>query len=57
MIGVGEHDSEMAKTATEQWHANEPGSHFVCFKNAGHIVNLDTPEEFNDELDTFMRRA
>ena len=54
-IGVGEHDADMAKKASELWHEHEPESKLVVFKDAGHIVNLDIPDEFNKTLDEFIR--
>ncbi len=51
LIGVGEYDNDMAKKASIMWHELEPNSQFVEFKNAGHIVNMDTPEQFNKILE------
>ena len=55
LIGVGEHDNEMAKKAAELWHDSEPQSIFVTFENAGHIANMDNPEQFNAVLRTIIR--
>lgn len=54
LIGVGEHDNEMALKASKQWHEDEKESRFVIFKGAGHIVNMDTPEAFNRELEKML---
>lgn len=53
-IGVGEHDSPMAIQASASWHAHEPDSRFVIFKNAGHLVNMDAPEDFHRELENLL---
>lgn len=50
LIGVGEHDNELAKKASIMWHEEEPKSEFVEFVGAGHIVNMDKPDEFNKIL-------
>lgn len=47
LIGVGEYDHDMAKKASAMWHEAEPDSEYVEFSGAGHIVNMDTPEQFN----------
>lgn len=54
LIGVGEYDNKMAIKASEMWHESEFNSQFVVFKNAGHIVNLDVPNEFNEILENFL---
>jgi len=50
LIGVGEYDNDMAKQASAMWHKSEPNSKYVIFQGAGHIVNMDTPNQFNEEL-------
>lgn len=55
LIGVGEHDNEMAKKASIMWHESEPDSDYVEFIGAGHIVNMDTPEQFNRVLKKVIR--
>lgn len=55
LIGVGEHDNEMSKKASLMWHESEPSSKYIVFANAGHIVNMDTPQEFNETLKKVLR--
>lgn len=55
LIGVGEYDNEMAKKASAIWHKSEPDSEYVEFSGAGHIVNMDTPEQFNKVLKKVIR--
>lgn len=54
-IGVGEYDNDMAKAAAVMWHKSEPKSEYVEFSGAGHIVNMDVPEQFNKELMKIIR--
>ena len=55
LIGVGKYDNEMAKKASMIWHESEPQSEYVEFESAGHIVNMDTPEQFNKVLKKVIR--
>ena len=55
LIGVGEYDNDMAKKASAIWHESEPDSEYVEFSGAGHIVNMDTPEQFNKVLKKVIR--
>ena len=55
LIGVGEYDNDMAKKASSMWHELEPNSQYVEFSGAGHIVNMDTPEQFNKVLKKVIR--
>ena len=45
----------MAKKASMIWHESEPQSEYVEFEGAGHIVNMDTPEQFNKVLKKVIR--
>ncbi|MGL4107489.1 alpha/beta fold hydrolase [Clostridium sp. LP20] len=54
MIGVGEYDNDMAIKAAKKWAEFEPNCKLVVFKNAGHIVNMDIPNEFNNILESFL---
>lgn len=53
-IGVGEQDNPMAIQASASWHAHEPDSQFFIFKNAGHLVNMDAPDDFHRELEKLL---
>ena len=57
MIGVGKHDNDMAIKAAKMWFESESNSQFVIFDNAGHVVNMDTPNEFNSILEEFLEKA
>lgn len=54
LIGCGEHDIASAKPISERWHKSEPESQLVIFQGAGHLVNMDVPEEFNQTLAAFI---
>lgn len=55
LIGVGEYDCDLAKKAAQMWHTSEPGSEYTEFAGTGHIVNMDTPEQFNKALEKILR--
>lgn len=54
LIGYGEKDSPLEAKAAEIWNKSEPESKLLVFKNSGHLVNMDVPEEFNVALDKFI---
>lgn len=54
MIGYGKHDNPVAMKVAHMWHENEPKSKLVVFENAGHLVNMDTPQPFNENLHKFL---
>lgn len=51
LIGCGEHDIPMELKAVDMWQQEEPSCRKVIFKEAGHLVNLDAPEKFCEELE------
>lgn len=53
LIGCGEHDIPMEHTAVKMWEQSEENCKVVIIKNAGHCVNMDVPECFNEELEKF----
>lgn len=57
LIGCGEKDIPMELKLIEMWHEREPKSEVVVFKGAGHLVNMDTPTEFNKVVMDFIHRA
>jgi pimeloyl-ACP methyl ester carboxylesterase len=54
MIGCGKYDTPMAIKVANIWHESEPESKMIVFENAGHLVNMDTPQEFNENLIKFL---
>lgn len=44
----------MEAKAAKMWNKSEPESKLLVFKNSGHLVNMDSPDEFNLALDEFI---
>ncbi|QOY35469.1 alpha/beta fold hydrolase [Anaerobacillus isosaccharinicus] len=55
MIGCGIYDNPVAIKVANMWHESEPKSKLIVFENAGHLVNMDTPQEFNKKLFAFIK--
>jgi len=55
LIGCGEKDIPMELEAVSMWSTCEPKSKKVIFSNAGHLVNMDAPEEFNKTMEQFIK--
>lgn len=53
LIGCGEYDIPSEQDAVRQWQQAEPDCRVVIFAGAGHCVNMDVPERFNQTLETF----
>jgi 3-oxoadipate enol-lactonase len=54
MIGCGIYDIPMAIKVANMWHETEPESKMIVFENAGHLVNMDAAQEFNETLVRFL---
>ncbi len=57
LIGCGRHDIPMEVCAIERWKKNEPECQAVIFEGAGHCVNMDVPQQFNQTLEEFWKSA
>ncbi|NLW15838.1 MAG: alpha/beta hydrolase, partial [Erysipelothrix sp.] len=57
LIGCGDKDIPMQLKAVKMWHKLEPNSEVVIFKNAGHLVNMDAPDQFNETVIDFIKRS
>ncbi len=57
LIGCGDKDIPMELKAVEMWHELEPDSEVIILNNAGHLVNMDAPQEFNKVVIDFVLRA
>jgi 3-oxoadipate enol-lactonase len=55
LVIVGTKDQMLA--GSRQIHADIPGSTIVELEGAGHLSNLDRPDEYNRALETFMQGA
>ncbi len=56
MIGCGIHDNPIAIKAANIWHESEPSSLLIFFEKAGHLANMDSPQEFNQTLNKFLTK-
>ena len=52
----GDLDQRSPLSVGEDLHARIPGSKLVVFHGIGHVVNLEAPERFSDEVRSFLRR-
>lgn len=55
LIGCGEHDIPAELTLVDLWKKKEPAASVMVFAGAGHCVNMDVPEAFNEALRRFLR--
>lgn len=55
LVGCGEHDIPMEIEIVNEW-AEYENCDKVIFKDAGHCVNMDVPQEFNSCLEKFLRK-
>lgn len=53
LIGCGQHDIPAELSIIEAWKKSEPGCKAVIFQGAGHCVNMDVPQQFNQTLEQF----
>ena len=56
LIGCGEHDIAAAQPIAKRWHESEPNSKLKIFEGAGHLVNMDVPEVFNEVMTAFIEK-
>lgn len=54
LIGCGEKDIPTELKAVQMWKESEPDSILVIIVNAGHLVNMDAPDEFNKTVFDFI---
>ena len=53
LIGCGAFDIPEELTAIKKWRTYEPNCKTVIFQHAGHCVNMDVPQAFNQTLEKF----
>jgi pimeloyl-ACP methyl ester carboxylesterase len=51
----GDRDVRAPLTVAEDLHASIPGSTLVVLPDAGHVCNIEAPEEFTRAVRTFLR--
>ena len=57
LIGCGEHDIPAEHTVIKMWRESEPNAQVAIFNAAGHCVNMDVPDAFNETLHHFFQTA
>jgi 3-oxoadipate enol-lactonase len=57
LILVGEHDGPLYKLAAQEMHDRISGSELHIISNAGHMSNLENPEEFNTHMMGFLAKV
>ena len=56
LVGCGEHDISTEIEIVNEW-AEYENCDKIILKDAGHCVNMDAPQEFNDHLEKFLQSA
>lgn len=51
----GELDIDLSKKKMREWHEEEPESYFYNFMKAGHCVNMDDAQQFNELVMGFCK--
>ncbi len=57
LIVCGQFDIELAVSEAHRWHGTQPNSKLMIIKNAGHLANMDNPDEFNAHLMAFINES
>lgn len=57
LIGCGRYDIPMELSAVEMWKKTEPECDMIIFEGAGHCVNMDVPQKFNEIIEKFWENA
>lgn len=56
LVGCGEHDIPMEKEIVNEWAEYENCDKMIL-AGAGHCINMDTPQEFNTNLEKFLQKC
>jgi pimeloyl-ACP methyl ester carboxylesterase len=57
LLVYGDADRRSPVAIGEDLHAQIPGSKLVVVRGVGHMVNLEAPERFNQEVRSFLHRV
>jgi pimeloyl-ACP methyl ester carboxylesterase len=57
LLVYGDHDVRAPLTVAEALQAAIAGSRLVVLREAGHVCNIEAPEEFNVAVRDFLRRG
>ena len=55
LLLYGDADVRSPLAIAEELHAQIPGSRLIVLPGSGHVVSLEAPEPFNDEVRAFLR--
>ena len=55
LLIYGDADKRSPVAVGEDLHAHIPGSKLVVLPGLGHMVNMEAPERFNEEVRSFLR--
>jgi pimeloyl-ACP methyl ester carboxylesterase len=55
LIIVGSEDFFTPLPVARLMSDNIPGAQLVCIEGAGHLPNMETPDQFNEALGSFLR--
>jgi pimeloyl-ACP methyl ester carboxylesterase len=56
LILVGEHDQSTTPIASQEMHEKIVNSELYVIPNAGHLSNVDNPDEFNKHILNFLAK-
>jgi len=54
LVLVGEHDGPSSPDVVRDWQERIPGSQLVVVVGAGHLSNLEEPQQFNAAVTDFL---
>lgn len=57
LILVGDQDSEPTRVTADELLARIPGAQRIVLREAGHLLNLDAPDRFNEAVLDFLGRS
>jgi pimeloyl-ACP methyl ester carboxylesterase len=57
LLLYGDADMRSPVAIGEELHRQIPGSKLVVLPGPGHVVNLEAPERFDQEVRTFLRNV
>ncbi len=54
LVLAGEHDNNAPAAMMERMAGKIPKAQYVCLAGCGHLANVETPEAFNEAIQTFI---
>ncbi len=56
LVIIGDRDAPMIKACAEKIATDVPGATKIVIKGAGHMANMERPEEFNEVVLGFLKK-